>query len=121
MHSRVGGPNGSQLWFRHSTHRSPSLNFTCTNSFGSHRCPASIIKNISVGAEQQRADPYESPTKRPNELLNVERSPFSYANDKSAAQAGGRAGLHHPPLSRAGNKGLCLVVRGFHAMRRTAA
>lgn len=90
--------------FRHSKHRSPSLNFTCTNSFGSHRCPATIIKNISVGAEQQRADPYESPTKGPNELLNVERGPFSYANDKSAAQAGEELGSTIRPSREPGIK-----------------
>lgn len=33
-------------------------------------------------------DPDQSPTKRPNELLNVERSPFPYVNDKSEEEPG---------------------------------
>lgn len=66
-------------------------------------------------------DLYKCPTKRPNELVNVESSLFSYVNDKSAVYACGRAQLHDPLLSRTRNKGFCLIAGGFHAMRHATA
>lgn len=69
--------------------KSLSLNFTWTNSFGPGMPAAKIIKDILAQAKQEQADFNKCPTKRTNELVNVESSPVSYGNAKFVEQACG--------------------------------
>lgn len=52
---------------------------------------AKIIKDIPAQAKQERVELNKCPTKRTNELVNVESNPFSYVNFKFVVHACGNS------------------------------
>lgn len=63
------------------------MNFAWANSFGSDMPTAKIIKDIPAQAKQEWVELNKCPTKRTNELVNVESNPFSYVNLKFVVHA----------------------------------
>lgn len=86
------GPGLHWTMYIKQVSKSPSLNFAWTNSFGPDMPTEKIIKDISLlPAKQEWVDLNKCPTKRTNELVNVESSPFSYVNVKFVVQACGNS------------------------------
>lgn len=52
--------------------KSSSLNFAWTNSFGPDMPTAKIINHLPAQAKQEQVDLNKCPSKRTNELVNVE-------------------------------------------------
>lgn len=74
------GPGPGSLWAMYikQVSKSPSLNFAWTNSFGPDMPTAKIINHLPAQAKQECVDLNKCPTKRTNELVNVEYNSFSY-------------------------------------------
>ena len=82
------GPGLHWAMYIKQVSKSPSLNFAWTNSFGADMPTAKIIKDISLLKQNKSGwNLNKCPTKRTNELVNVESIPFSYVNVKFVVQA----------------------------------